>query len=308
MNTSKKLGGVFMSIIPRFFMEATVVLGRLPISNPRWCATGFVAGRYEGTQDGNEKFSTYLITNRHVVENEEKMVMQVNLQNGVKAYLLSLASENSTPNYSAHPAADVIACHINITPALSEGAQLPFFDLRHHTLTLQQMRDTGVCEGGLAYTLGFPVSIASDFVNSTVKTPVCRMGCISRVENVYHDSSSRNFLIDATTFPGNSGGPVISRPENIAITDTPYNTSANLIGLVSAYLPYREVLCSTQTHRDRMISEENSGLTVVVSVDSIKEVVEIERTRAYGAASNDCILSIEPYKIGTPVEIPACVG
>ena len=66
--------------------------------------------------------------------------------------------------------------------------------------------------------------------------------------------------------------------ENIAITDTPYNTSANLIGLVSAYLPYREVLCSTQTHRDRMISEENSGLTVVVSVDSIKEVVEIERT------------------------------
>lgn len=236
------------------------------------------------------------------------MVMQVNLQNGVKAYLLSLASENSTPNYSAHPAADVIACHININPALSEGAQLPFFDLRHHTLTLQQMRDTGVCEGGLAYTLGFPVSIASDFVNSTVKTPVCRMGCISRVENVYHDSSSRNFLIDATTFPGNSGGPVISRPENIAITDTPYNTSANLIGLVSAYLPYREVLCSTQTHRDRMISEENSGLTVVVSVDSIKEVVEIERTRAYGAASNDCILSIEPYKIGTPVEIPACVG
>lgn len=55
MNTSKKLGGVFMSIIPRFFMEATVVLGRLPISNPRWCATGFVVGRYEGTQDGNEK-------------------------------------------------------------------------------------------------------------------------------------------------------------------------------------------------------------------------------------------------------------
>lgn len=50
-----------MSIIPRFFMEATVVLGRLPISNPRWCATGFVVGRYEGTQDGNEKFSTYLI-------------------------------------------------------------------------------------------------------------------------------------------------------------------------------------------------------------------------------------------------------
>lgn len=61
-----------MSIIPRFFMEATVVLGRLPISNPRWCATGFVVGRYEGTQDGNEKFSTYLITNSTLSKMKKK--------------------------------------------------------------------------------------------------------------------------------------------------------------------------------------------------------------------------------------------
>lgn len=297
-----------MAIIPHFFMEATVALGRSTTPNPQWCATGFVVGRYEGVLEETDQFSTYLITNKHVVENEEKMVMQVNLLNGVKAYLLNLFDEHGAPKYSVHPNADVIACHININQALSEGAQLPFFDLRHHSLTLQQMRDTGVCEGGLAYTLGFPVSVASDFVNSTVKTPICRMGCISRVENVYHDSNSKNFLIDATTFPGNSGGPVISRPENLSIKDTPHNTFANLIGLVSAYLPYKEILCSTQTHRQRMINEENSGLTVVVSVDCIKEVVEIERTRTYGALPNNNILNAKQQQsIESPAEIPACV-
>lgn len=297
-----------MSIIPRFFMEATVVLGRNTIPTPQWCATGFVVGRYEGTQDNTDKFSTYLITNKHVVDKEKEMVMQVNLLNGVKAYLLRFLDKDNTLRFSAHPSADVIACHININPALSEGAKLPFFDLRNHALTLQQMRDTGVCEGGLAYTLGFPVSIDSDFVNSNVKTPVCRMGCISRVENVYHGSCSKNFLIDAATFPGNSGGPVISRPESLTITNTPNNTSANLIGLVSAYLPYREILCSMQTHRQRVVNEENSGLTVVVSVDSIKEVVEIERTRVYGVLSNDSILDIEQHATEeSPIEIPACV-
>lgn len=234
--------------------------------------------------------------------------MQVNLLNGVKTYLLEFLDKDNVVKFSTHPNDDVIACHININLALSEGARLPFFDLRNHALTLQQMRDTGVCEGGLAYTLGFPVSIASDFVNSTIKTPICRMGCISRVENVYHGSSSKNFLIDATTYPGNSGGPVISRPENLTITNTPHNTSANLIGLVSAYLPYRETLCSTQTHRPRVINEENSGLTVVVSVDSIKEVVEIERTRAYGVPSDDSTLDIKRHNVETPpIEIPACV-
>jgi hypothetical protein len=297
-----------MSIIPQFFMEATVALGRNTKPAPQWCATGFVVGRYEGTQDSTDKFSTYLITNKHVVDNESEMVMQVNLLNGVKTYLLEFLDKDNVVKFSTHPDDDVIACHININLALSEGARLPFFDLRNHALTLQQMRDTGVCEGGLAYTLGFPVSIASDFVNSTVKTPICRMGCISRVENVYHGSSSKNFLIDATTYPGNSGGPVISRPENLTITNTPHNTSANLIGLVSAYLPYRETLCSTQTHRPRVVNEENSGLTVVVSVDSIKEVVEIERTRAYGIPSDDSTLDIKRHNIETPpIEIPACV-
>ena len=63
------------------------------------------------------------------------------------------------------------------------------------------------------------------------------------------------------------------------------NSTANLIGIVSAYIPYRENLMSTQTGRIRMVNEENSGLTVVFPVDDIKEVVELERTRSTGLQS-----------------------
>lgn len=74
----------------------------------------------------------------------------------------------------------------------------------------------------------------------------------------------------------------------MSIDGTPYNTSANLIGILSAYIPYRETLYSRQTGRDRMIMEENSGLTIVHPVDRIKEVVELEwaRVERQKAANN----------------------
>ena len=86
-------------------------------------------------------------------------------------------------------------------------------------------------------------------------------------------------LIDAQTFPGNSGGPIISRPEPLSIMGTPSNNSSNLIGILSAYLPYKDVLISQQTGEVQMVQTENSGLTVVHPVDRIKEVVEMEWQR-----------------------------
>ena len=65
----------------------------------------------------------------------------------------------------------------------------------------------------------------------------------------------------------------------MSIDGTPNNASSNLIGILSAYIPYRETLYSRQTGRDRMIMEENSGLTIVHPVDRIKEVVELEWAR-----------------------------
>ena len=81
------------------------------------------------------------------------------------------------------------------------------------------MKDTGVDEGSLVYALGFPMNL----VDNSVKAPICRLGCISRVEDTFENpQKATKFLVDAQTFPGNSGGPIVSRPEHISIDGTPY--------------------------------------------------------------------------------------
>ena len=73
-------------------------------------------------------------------------------------------------------------------------------------------------------------------------------------------------------FPGNSGGPVITKPEDISYGGNP-NTCALLIGMISLYLPYQEVAVSQQTGQPRIIFQENSGLAVVVPIDRIQETI-----------------------------------
>jgi len=82
------------------------------------------------------------------------------------------------------------------------------------------MKNSGVTEGALVYVLGFPVSLDSGLVDTISKAPVCRLGCVSRIEHLYHNNSAKFFIIDATTYPGNSGGPVINRPEFISMRIT----------------------------------------------------------------------------------------
>ena len=194
---------------------------------------------------------------------------------GVKDLLMYLVNNDMEKLYTEHPQLDVDVVAIRISPQviIDNNLSLSFFDLDAHSLTLEQMQRTGVDEGNLVYALGFPMNL----VNDHVKTPICRLGCISRVTDAFvNPQTAVAYLVDAQTFPGNSGGPIVSRPEHISIRDTPNNIKANLIGILSAYIPYRETLYSKQTGRDRMIQEENSGLTIVHPVDRIKEVVELE--------------------------------
>ena len=271
-----------MSMIPSIFFDATVALGRKEQNGKtRWFASGFFVGRKE---NGNN-YSVYLITNKHVVNNQKVLEMQFNSKTGIKQYSCNLYTEQQSKCFSEHPTDDVVAISVNINGALAVGAEVSFFELDHHALTMQQMKATGISEGTLVYTLGFPVSLQGNdqcVVNGIYKSPIVRLGCIAKIEDNYHAKGKTEYIIDSTVFPGNSGGPVINRPEIVAITNTPMNTSSNLIGIISRYIAYRETLISTQTGNLRSIAEENSGLSIVIPVDSIIPTVEIERKRALG--------------------------
>lgn len=268
-----------MAIIPPFFMDAVVALGiDVPNKGKHWVGTGFLVGRKEETDP--TKSTVYIITNKHVVKNQKLLSVRFNNSGtaGVKDLPMPLVDASNMPIFSAHPAkaVDVVAIQIIPQVILDNKLSLSFFDLNAHALVLERMKTTGVDEGSLVYALGFPMNLVDD----SVKAPICRLGCISRVADAFvNPQTAEQFLVDAQTFPGNSGGPIVSRPEHISIDGTPHNTSANLIGILSAYIPYGETLYSRQTGRNRMIQEENSGLTIVHPVDRIKEVVELEWKR-----------------------------
>lgn len=270
-----------MAIIPPFFMDAVVSLG---VSHPNqpdkkiWVGTGFLVSRKE-TADPNQS-TIYVITNKHVVENQQSLFVRFNTigSKGVKDLVMNLVDKKGDLLFTRHPSNSVDVVAIQIIPAIIILNQLSLscFDLNDHAVTLSQMKDTGINEGSLVYALGFPMNLVHD----AIKAPICRLGCIARVADAFlNPENASQYLVDAQTFPGNSGGPIVSRPESIAIQGTPMNRKANLIGILSAYIPYKEVLYSRHSGHDRMIQEENSGLTIVHPVDRIKEVVELEWQR-----------------------------
>ena len=267
-----------MAIIPRFILDSVVALGEQIADNIFWIGTGFLVGRKE--KDDDTRSTVYLITNKHVVKDKSHLQVRFNSNNNsVKDYTISLQNDTGKL-YSEHRIADVIALNINPAVLINDDSIFNFIDLEKAALSINQMIETEVSEGNIVYALGFPMN----HVEVNRKTPIVRMGCISRGANPL--DSPMYFIIDAQVFPGNSGGPVINRPEILSISGTKSNSSANLIGIVSAYIPYQDKLQSVQSKKIVSIREENSGLTIVYPVDYIREVVESEYKRVSNSKSD----------------------
>jgi S1-C subfamily serine protease len=268
-----------MSSLPKFFKNAVVALG-VGEANPQWVGTGFIVGRRLKADASLSHL--YLISNKHVLANKTHMLVCVNKadNSGVLNLPLRLMGNKNERLYSAHSTetVDVAAVELNAQVLVNTKSQLNWFDLDDHALTLEKMKVTGVDEGCLVYALGFPMGI----VDPAIKAPFLRLGCISRIEDAFMGHGDSSFFVDAQTFPGNSGGPVVNRPETVAVANTNVNTSANLIGILNSYLPYEDYLLSSQTGDAIMKHRENSGLTKVYPVDRIIEVVDAEFHRCHG--------------------------
>lgn len=261
-----------MSIIPKFFFDAVVAIGVKVNNETNWIGTGFLVGRKAETSG---LYTIYLITNNHIVENKTEIIVRFNRKDifDYRDYGIKLVEQN-TENYSKHNTADVIAVQISPNVLNNDNSEYDWFSLDKHALTIDQMQATDVVEGCLVYSLGFPINMIGDHR----KTPICRLGCISRVSDLF-DNKKNEYLIDLQAIPGNSGAPVINRPEETCIEGTTHNTSSNLIGIISGTIDYSEQ-CSDEKCLEE--HEKNSGIATVHTVDAIIEVVEKEYLRRSG--------------------------
>ena len=129
-------------------------------------------------------------------------------------------------------------------------------------------------EGTYVYMLGYPMGL----VDVESNHPICRCGCVARAYSK-EIKRTHNLLLDIQNFPGNSGSPIISRPEIASIRDSKSLGKAMLIGIIHSYIPYQETLINSQTGKTVEIRSENSGIANAHPVEMIREVVELEMSR-----------------------------
>ncbi len=258
-----------MAIIPPFFKSAVVPIGvRQPDSSVTWIGTGFFVTRMINEKD----VKPFLITNKHVFEGRQSITIRMK-ENGSDNLKLADASllNRGRPSYVLHPnpSIDVAVLPLNGKFIIDNNLEFPSFNIDEHAMTSSELRANGVDEGSLVYMLGFTLGL----VNEKSKLPVCRLGCIARMSEAQLQEQ-HNILIDIQNFPGNSGSPVILRPEFISITGTKALDKSVLVGIIHSYIPYEDRLVSSQTNRVVEVRSENSGIANAHPVEFIREIID----------------------------------
>jgi hypothetical protein len=217
--------------------------------------------------DNTSNYKCYIVTNRHVITDLKNVWLRFNPKSGEDAKVYE-----SKGQWVTHPDTniDVAVSAFNVQRLEEDGIQFNVFRSEQNVATIDQVKKIGITEGDFVYTLGFPMRLTGRRRNSVL----VRSGVIARIRDVL-DGDEKEFMIDSFIFPGNSGGPVVLKPEIFSIEGTPTPPKADLIGIVSAYLPYEDIAYSLQSGSPvpRVNFRENSGLALVTPVDHINETI-----------------------------------
>jgi hypothetical protein len=265
-----------MALIPPFFLDCIVAIGLVANDGShQWMASGFLYGSFiENVSQTEKTYHVFLVTNRHVFERLGKqMVLRFNPEadDPAREIVIPLRGQDGGPVWMGHPEAniDVAVMPINAVRLREEKIRFNYFQSDAHVMNKKKASELGLTEGDGVFVLGFPLGLVGGSRNYVI----VRQGTIARIRDLLI-GTGKEFLVDTTIFPGNSGGPVVTRPEIMSIEGTKASSSAFLLGIVQSYVPYQDVAVSKQTDRPRVIFEENSGLASIVPIDFAEEIID----------------------------------
>ena len=259
-----------MALLSQELENTTVTIGVKSGDNVAWIGTGFIVAKKSKISD---KVYLYLITNKHVVGNSKVLLVRLQYKNGNIVPTRLEIERDGIKTYTEHPIKDIdiVAISLNYDFIINNMNQISAFILDENTYTVDEYLSDGGFEGSPVFMLGYPMGKVDDY--ST--TPICRKGCIARFKKKEIEVKY-NFILDIQNFPGNSGSPIITCPELIAVSNSNFITEIKLLGIVHSYYPYEETLVNTQTNEIVEIRSENSGLALAHPVDYIKETVLLD--------------------------------
>jgi len=238
-------------------------------------ATGFLIGfAIDKTLKLEERsYRIFLLTNRHVFQGHQVVWIRFNKKVSADSTRFPLdLIVNGQDIWLAHKDKNVDLAMVTISHDFlnQQNIEWGFFTEEMFSY-YSELDNIGITLGDELYVLGFPMGLAGILRNN----PIARHGIIARIDKEIIDQQ-KVFLIDALVFPGNSGGPIVSKPTSMGLGGTKAVSSIYLLGVVSGYRPYKEILYSHQTEPPSIASmtTENSGLATVVPMDYVKEIYD----------------------------------
>lgn len=265
-----------MALISPKYLDCVVAIGKDDGKDGvHWMGTGFLFGYHlPGGKYEENVYSIFLVSNKHVLKDQGYVYLRFNPQDGKPAQNHKLDIVIGGQNLcKRHANKDVDVAVVSIPQTyidtlIKNGVNPEFFTYDKESFLIDDLKSLQVTEGDSVFVLGYPMGL----VGNTRQYVILRGGVISRIHDMLEGYSS-DYIVDAPVFPGNSGGPVIIKPEFVKITGTQSQKESRLIGLVKSYIPYQDVAMSPQTGRPRVVFEENTGLTNVEPVDRIIETI-----------------------------------
>jgi hypothetical protein len=271
-----------MALIPPHYLNSVVSIGiedtdenGKPIITS--IATGFLVGKATGqTNDAGPLYKLFIVTNKHVFYNKKanryvkEVFFRFNTQdNKSQNFKVDLLKPDGTPLWLMHKNENVDLAVLPINANAINDAKTEYHFFSDNDLFFaKNFKEKNISTGDGLFVLGFPRSISGKAKNFVI----VRQGIIARVDEEVLDEGF--FYIDTSAYPGNSGGPVIIKPEIVSIQGTASNNSAGLIGVISTGETYSDVAVSKQTGEAKIVFTEQMGLVRIVPVELIYEIID----------------------------------
>lgn len=262
-----------MSLIPEAFIRAVASIGIRSNGDIKWIGTGFFVNK----PIDDTKMQPFFITNKHVIAEKDSVVIRMKKLSSDELFVIDMPlCDNGSYLYTNHPSPEIDISAVLINGGYLGEHNLDYagYDIFRNAKSSVELRAAGCTEGNDMFMLGYPMGL----VDVESNTPICRSGCLARMDRKEIERT-KNMLVDVHNFPGNSGSPILTKPEVVAIEGTKTLSECVLAGIVHRYIPYQESLINSQTHQVVEIRSENSGIAKVHPVEYIREVVELEYSR-----------------------------
>lgn len=261
------------------WMFSTVRIETIDKNNVEWSGTGFIFGY--PIDDGRSML--FLVTNRHIIENQVNGNLHFIKDNMGDPHLgesLTIPISNFESFWHHHPDSFI---DVSIMPFglimkhIEKNNQKIFYRIVDGRINPQNEDYSDLDAMEEILFIGYP----SGLYDQKNYTPIIRKGVTATPIYLDYDGE-RKFLIDATVFPGSSGSPVFIHDNNIHWSKTdrmPTDSRILFVGIISKHITFDnegKIIVKDFSSKGEKIPliYENMHLGVVFKPETILETIK----------------------------------